>query len=169
MVWSKTLYACLGLSPTIRILFIFFLQSWEQSCSSHRSRRFLSFSERRSVSDRCSYQVITPLCATTVCVPGLRVCPLSPIFWLVNWKLLIIEIKSQSQKRYNLYEMVGRIRYPTVSYLPFLTNYIFFEIRYPTYHFLQIISFLRYGILPTISYKLYLFWDLLLISMINNF
>ena len=31
--------------------------------------------------------------------PGLRVCPLSPIFWLVNYKLLIIEIKNQSQKR----------------------------------------------------------------------
>ena len=31
------------------------------------------------------------------------VCPLSPIFWLVNYKLFIIEIKSQSQKIYNLH------------------------------------------------------------------
>ena len=50
--------------------------------------------------------------------PGLRVCPLSSIYWLVNEKLLIIEI----EKRHN--KMVDRIRYPTVSYLPFY--YVFF-------------------------------------------
>ena len=32
-------------------------------------------------------------------IPGLRVCHLSPIFWLVNKKLLIIEIESQSEKK----------------------------------------------------------------------
>ena len=59
--------------------------------------------------------------------PGLRVCHLSPIFWLVNKKLLIIKIESQSEKRYN--KMVDRIRWdPTVSYLPFY--YIFFQIDF---------------------------------------
>ena len=52
-------------------------------------------------------------------VPGLRVCPLSSIYWLVILKLLIIEI----EKRHN--KMVDRIRYPTVSYLPFY--YVFFQ------------------------------------------
>ena len=32
-------------------------------------------------------------------IPGLRVCHLSPIFWLVNKKLLIIKIESQSEKK----------------------------------------------------------------------
>ena len=56
-------------------------------------------------------------------LPGLRVCHLSPIFWLVNKKLLIIKIESQSEKRHN--KMVDRIRWDSVSYLPFY--YIFFS------------------------------------------
>ena len=44
------------------------------------------------------------------------------IFWLVNKKLLIIEI----EKRHN--KMVDRIRWDTVSYLPFY--YIFFQIDF---------------------------------------
>ena len=51
--------------------------------------------------------------------PGLRVCPLSSIYWLVNLKLLIIEI----EKRHN--KMVDRILWDTVSYLPFY--YVFFQ------------------------------------------
>ena len=62
-------------------------------------------------------------------IPGLRVCPLSSIYWLVNKKLLIIEIG----KRHN--KMVDRIRYPTVSYLPFY--YVFFQFLLLTIFYLQ--------------------------------
>ena len=42
----------------------------------------------------------------------------------------LVEIKSQSQNRYKLYKMVAKLRWDTVFYLPFYTNYILFEIDF---------------------------------------